>query len=61
MDLRTYLFEKMISQKDFAKQIKYTDHHLRNVIYKRSNPSERMIDAIIQATNGEVTEQDFKR
>jgi DNA-binding transcriptional regulator YdaS (Cro superfamily) len=59
MNLRQYLFERRITQTAFAKLIRYSRYHLIDIIYKRRKPSSRMAEAIVTATNGEVTKEEL--
>lgn len=56
MNLKEYLYEKRLSQERFANLIKYSRHHVMQVLHKKLKPGPKMIEAIVKATNGEVTE-----
>lgn len=60
MDLREYLCKKRLTQVAFAKAIDFNIVYLRDVLSGRRNPGKRLRKAIIEASNGEVTEQDLK-
>lgn len=60
MHLRLYLVKENITQVEFANRIEYHVIYLRDIIAGRRNPGKRLIKAIVQATNGEVTEEDLK-
>lgn len=54
MHLRRYLFEKNISQKDFAKEIGYTSNYINMIVNDRLKPFRPLAKAIEKATNGLV-------
>lgn len=60
MNLRVYLARENMTQVDFAKSIDFHIKYLRDVIAGRKNPGKRLIKAIFDATNGEVTEKDLR-
>lgn len=58
MDLRRYLFEKRLTQIEFAKQIEYNVQYLRAVLAKRLKAGTRMKKTIERVTNGEVKQEE---
>lgn len=54
MNLRRYLFENNISQKDFAEQIGYTRNYINMIVRGRLKPFKPLAKAIEKATNGVV-------
>lgn len=54
MDLRRYLFEYRISQKEFAEKIDYTRAYVSTVVQGKHFPSPRAAKAIKKASNGVV-------
>ena len=60
MNLRMYLARENMTQVEFAKRIEFHVIYLRDVIAGRKNPGKRLVKAIVQATNGEVTEEDLR-
>ena len=57
MDLRRYLFEYDITQKDFAEKIGYTPQYVALICKRKCIPSKRLQTLIENATNGIVTFQ----
>lgn len=61
MDLREYLFRHHLTQKAFAELIGYHPIYIREIYHKRKPPGKRLISTIVQATKGEVTEEDLRK
>lgn len=59
MDLNEYLFRKDLSKAKFAKLIDYDPDYVRHVARKLIKPGRKFIKRVVEATNGEVTEQDL--
>jgi len=55
MDLREYLFRKRITNKDFAKLVRYDHSYIGEIINGKKKPGKKLARLIEEATNGEVT------
>lgn len=60
MNLRMYLAKENMTQTEFAKRIDFHIVYIRDVMAGRRTPGRKLIKAIVQATNGDVTEQDLR-
>lgn len=61
MDLRAWLAERRLRHLDFAAQIGTTNRHLSYILCNGIMPKRRILRAIEEATNGEVTAADMAR
>jgi len=60
MKLREYLFQHNIMQKDFADMIGYSRVFVGYIVNEMTRPcSKRAKKAIVEATKGQVTEDDL--
>lgn len=59
MDLRRYLFDKRLTQIEFARQIEYNVQYLRAVLKGRLKAGTRMKKTIERVTNGEVKQEEI--
>jgi len=59
MKLKIYLIENHITIKQFAERIGYSRSQISNIINGASKPSKRLVNTILEATNGLVTLKDL--
>lgn len=59
MDLRTYLFDNKIKQREFANYVGIRDSYLSLLVNKKKLPRKYMQKLIEYATNGAVKEEDW--
>lgn len=60
MDLRRYLFENNMTQREFAKKIDYTSNYVNMIVKGRLKPFKPLAEAIEKATNGLVRYDYYK-
>lgn len=58
MRLRDYLWAHDMTSAQFAKKIRYSKEHVRNVMNGMHSPSKRFIEDIVNYTNGMVKEDE---
>lgn len=59
MDLREYLFRNRITCKAFSELVNYQRTYISKVIHGKIKPGRKLIQAIMKATNGQVSASDF--
>lgn len=59
MNIKKYLFDKNIKQKDFANEIGIRDSYLSLLVNKKKLPRKYMRKLIEYATNGAVKDEDW--
>lgn len=59
MELRDYLHKYRIKTHEFAKKTDFSVTYILAVKNGHATPGKRFIKAVIEATNGEVTEKDL--
>lgn len=59
MDLRQYIKKEGLFIKDFSEMVNYDRTTIQKVMTGERKPGRKLINAIIAATNGEVTKEDI--
>ena len=62
MDLKRFLEDSCIIKKGFAKKVGITESTLHRILSKKTHPSTKTAQKIVEVTHGEVTFEDlFKK